>query len=188
MGTVANSGIFIRRPRPKPCCRRQSSRVRNAWSMCRTPAGTPERKSRDWPSPCRSLAGKVNSRGMGGSTASAGVRSRTEHFDCSLCFYRFASERYASERIRFTDCIMKVLCLQWGMRCLPGSGTASLTFIGVSYLCALDSDHRPSFFGGTLPEMRPDYLAVLRTLFGLGLRFALDPWLKDQMPYVTFLV
>lgn len=36
--------------------------------------------------------------------------------------------------------------------------------------------------------MRPYYLAVLSTLFGLGLRFALDPWLKDQMPYVTFLV
>jgi signal transduction histidine kinase len=50
-----------------------------------------------------------------------------------------------------------------------------------------DSDHRPSFFGGRF-QMRPYYLAVLSTLFGLGLRFALDPWLKDQMPYVTFLV
>jgi signal transduction histidine kinase len=49
------------------------------------------------------------------------------------------------------------------------------------------SDHRPSFFGGRF-QMRPYYLAVLSTLFGLGLRFALDPWLKDQMPYVTFLV
>jgi K+-sensing histidine kinase KdpD len=50
-----------------------------------------------------------------------------------------------------------------------------------------DSNHRPSFFGGRF-QMRPYYVAVLSTLFGLGLRFALDPWLKDQMPYVTFLV
>jgi signal transduction histidine kinase len=49
------------------------------------------------------------------------------------------------------------------------------------------SDHRPIFFRGRF-QMRPYYLAVLSTLFGLGLRFALDPWLKDQMPYVTFLV
>jgi hypothetical protein len=48
-------------------------------------------------------------------------------------------------------------------------------------------DHRRSFFGGRF-QIRPYYLAVLSTLFGLGLRFALDPWLKDQMPYVTFLV
>lgn len=50
-----------------------------------------------------------------------------------------------------------------------------------------EPEHRPSFFGGRF-QMRPYYLAVLSTLFGLGLRFALDPWLKDQMPYVTFLV
>jgi len=50
-----------------------------------------------------------------------------------------------------------------------------------------DSNHRPSFFDGRF-QMRPYYVAVLSTLFGLGLRFAIDPWLKDQMPYVTFLV
>ncbi|HEX5433414.1 MAG TPA: DUF4118 domain-containing protein [Candidatus Angelobacter sp.] len=31
-------------------------------------------------------------------------------------------------------------------------------------------------------------MAVLSTAFGLGLRFAIDTWLGDQMPYVTFLV
>ena len=36
--------IFIRPPRPKPCCRRHSSRSRNAWSTFR-PAGNPERKA-----------------------------------------------------------------------------------------------------------------------------------------------
>ncbi|HEX2330408.1 MAG TPA: ATP-binding protein [Candidatus Angelobacter sp.] len=42
------------------------------------------------------------------------------------------------------------------------------------------------------PEWRfrinPYWLAVLSPLFGFALRLAIDPWLGDQMPYITFLV
>ncbi|HWG49490.1 MAG TPA: ATP-binding protein [Candidatus Acidoferrales bacterium] len=37
-------------------------------------------------------------------------------------------------------------------------------------------------------RLGPYWLAFLATVLGLLLRFALDPWLKDQMPYITFLV
>ena len=42
------------------------------------------------------------------------------------------------------------------------------------------------------PEWRlrinPYWLAVLSALFGFALRLAIDPWLGDQMPYITFIV
>lgn len=42
------------------------------------------------------------------------------------------------------------------------------------------------------PEWRlrinPYWLAVLSALFGFTLRLAIDPWLGNQMPYITFLV
>ena len=42
------------------------------------------------------------------------------------------------------------------------------------------------------PEWRlrinPYWLAVLSPLFGFVLRLAIDPWLGDQMPYITFVV
>jgi len=34
----------------------------------------------------------------------------------------------------------------------------------------------------------PYWLAILSALFGLALRLAIDPWLGNQMPYITFLV
>lgn len=46
---------------------------------------------------------------------------------------------------------------------------------------------RISFFGAQV-KAGPYALAILSTAFGLGLRIAIDPWLGDQMPYVTFLV
>jgi len=36
--------------------------------------------------------------------------------------------------------------------------------------------------------MSPYWLAALSALFGFGLRFAIDPWLGNQMPYITFIV
>lgn len=41
---------------------------------------------------------------------------------------------------------------------------------------------------GSLIRIGPYSLAVLSVLLGLGLRFLIDPWLGDQMPYITFLV
>lgn len=41
---------------------------------------------------------------------------------------------------------------------------------------------------GRRVRLGPYWIVVLTTLLGLLLRFAIDPWLKDQMPYVTFLV
>jgi signal transduction histidine kinase len=37
-------------------------------------------------------------------------------------------------------------------------------------------------------QIGPFWLAVLTVLLGLVLRFLIDPWLGDQMPYITFLV
>lgn len=37
-------------------------------------------------------------------------------------------------------------------------------------------------------RISPYWLAVLTALFGFILRFAIDPWLGNQMPYITFLV
>src|SRR5579872_4843274 len=36
--------------------------------------------------------------------------------------------------------------------------------------------------------MSPYWLAVLSALFGFALRLAIDPWLGNQMPYITFIV
>jgi len=41
---------------------------------------------------------------------------------------------------------------------------------------------------GSHIQIGPHWLAVLTVLFGLVLRFLIDPWLDDQMPYITFLV
>lgn len=37
-------------------------------------------------------------------------------------------------------------------------------------------------------RMSPYWLAVLSALFGFALRLAIDPWLGNQMPYITFIV
>jgi K+-sensing histidine kinase KdpD len=37
-------------------------------------------------------------------------------------------------------------------------------------------------------QIGPFWLAVLTVLLGLVLRFLIDHWLGDQMPYITFLV
>lgn len=37
-------------------------------------------------------------------------------------------------------------------------------------------------------QIGPYWLAVISTLIGFVLRYLIDPWLGDQMPYVTFLV
>lgn len=37
-------------------------------------------------------------------------------------------------------------------------------------------------------RISPYWLAVLSALFGFALRLAIDPWLGNQMPYITFLV
>jgi signal transduction histidine kinase len=37
-------------------------------------------------------------------------------------------------------------------------------------------------------QIGPHWLTVLAVLLGLVLRFLIDPWLGDQMPYITFLV
>lgn len=41
---------------------------------------------------------------------------------------------------------------------------------------------------GSLIQIGPYWLAALSVLLGLLLRFLIDPWLGDQMPYITFLV
>jgi signal transduction histidine kinase len=38
------------------------------------------------------------------------------------------------------------------------------------------------------PIRHPFWLSVLSALFGFGLRLTIDPWLGNQMPYITFLV
>jgi signal transduction histidine kinase len=46
-----------------------------------------------------------------------------------------------------------------------------------------------SFFRGAAHSIKNPYgLAVLSALFGFVLRLAIDPWLGNQMPYITFLV
>jgi signal transduction histidine kinase len=40
----------------------------------------------------------------------------------------------------------------------------------------------------TSGKIGPYWLAILSVLLGLLLRFLVDPWLGDQMPYITFLV
>jgi signal transduction histidine kinase len=46
-----------------------------------------------------------------------------------------------------------------------------------------------SFFRRAAHSMKnPYWLVVLSALFGFFLRLAIDPWLGDQMPYITFLV
>ena len=46
-----------------------------------------------------------------------------------------------------------------------------------------------SFFHRAAHSMKnPYWLVVLSALFGFFLRLAIDPWLGNQMPYITFLV
>src|SRR6185437_12256391 len=58
-------------------------------------------------------------------------------------------------------------------------------------IVAPPSPHRfgESFFRRAAHSIKnPYWLAVLSALFGFLLRLAIDPWLGNQMPYITFLV
>ena len=50
-----------------------------------------------------------------------------------------------------------------------------------------DNPHRSLRLGSHL-QIGAHWLAVLTVLLGLALRFLIDPWLGNQMPYITFVV
>lgn len=71
------------------------------------------------------------------------------------------------------------------------ASSAEVSDHGTSVQSPSDCPQRPfhRFFPAAWRiRISPYWLAVLTALFGFALRLVIDPWLGDQMPYITFLL